>query len=192
MRFSPDDFDTYPGTVSEAANDRVPCLRFRPGSNGYARFVTRENFIPPIRIAGWLLPREANPSPGNRNFDGLHVHVGHVGNGRNYVASLLRRDQGAKINVEYGWRGYQNLRSTSNPLRWAAIRSGTGPELVFERLYHFHVDWLEDEIHTFLGNEAGTWEMHASIPKKYRIPFGSAGFRLDSLNVLGNFTVREL
>lgn len=192
MNFTPEEFATYPGTVSIVEHDRVPVLRFQPGSDGYGRFVTKEHFIPPVSIAGWFQVRKGPESPGNRSFDGIHIHVGHIGNSRNYVASILRRDRGAKINIEYGWRGYQNIYSASEPDKWAAIRIGTGPELVWTRTYFWKVNWLENEIQTFLANEMGSWRMDARIEDHQRIPSGALGFRLDSIDALGDFTIREL
>jgi len=179
---TPSTFVTYPGTVTEAENDRVPALRFSPGPSGYARFATREWFIPPVRVAGTLQITESVRSPGNRGLDGLHIHLGHAGNSRNYVASLVRRDRNMKVAVEYGWLGYQTLVGS-----WDA----SGPALVSGRTYHFDVTWTDSRIETWLASEAGVWTMTADIPDDRRIPAGAVGLRLDSLEAVGNFTVKQ-
>ena len=176
-------FNTYPGTVDTTIHDRVPALRFTPGTNGYGRYVTDETFIPPVQVAGWMqLRRWSGPrSPGNAQLDGLHVHLGHIGNARNYVASMVRRDGHAKLAVEYGWSGYHTVR-------W----QNDGPELVTDRVYLFDVRWLPDRIETTVSSEAGVWEMVGDIPPERRIPQGSVGFRLDNLVGVGGLTVRNL
>jgi hypothetical protein len=176
------EFETYPGSVQEVVEDRVSALRFVPGSNGYARFVTVERFVPPLRIAGWIKPREwsGTNTPDDPRFDGIHIHVGHVGNSRNYVCSLVRRDGGMKIAVEYGWRGYKSLDTTRN-----------GPELVWERVYHFEVLWQRNKITTFLGNEMEVKKMSGKIPKSRLIPYGQVGLRLDNVDALGGLAIRQ-
>ena len=177
-------FVTYPGVTSGVTFDRVPATQFSPGANGYARFVTRKAYTPPLRMAGWLQLRDVwngNKTPGNHDLDGLHVHVGHIGNARNYVASLVRRDSHAKVAVEYGWQGYTTLN-------W----ENAGPEFVPNRVYMFEVVWKPDKITTWVGNEVGEWTMKAKIPRGKRIPLGTVGFRLDNLIAVGDFVVGDV
>ena len=175
-------WNTYPGEVDTVTYDRVPAFRFTPGANGYARFVTQETFVPPVRMAGWMQLRKwsGNRTPDSAVFDGLHLHAGHVGNGRNYVASLVRRDGHAKIAAEYGWRGYTTLK-------WQSA----GPELVTDRVYLFDLVWTDTKILTTVSSEAGVWSMAAKIPKDRRIPAGSVGFRLDNFVGVGDVTIKE-
>lgn len=173
-------FHTYPGMVDEVIEDRVPALRFQPGDKGYARFVSLDSYTPPVKISGWMKLEDVHGS--SKNTDGLHVHVGHIGNARNYVCSLVRRDNNAKIAVEYGWRGYRTL---------TGMWHGTGPEFVSRRTYLYEVVWDRSRITTWVGNETGQWTMEAKIPEDRYLPMGSIGFRLDNLTGTGNMTVRE-
>ncbi len=178
LSLKPEDFVTYPGVVSSEVVDRVPALRFTPGDNGYARFVTKEHFIPPVRVAGWIKIDPGESVKGHK-FDGIHVHLAHVGNDRNYVASIMRRDGNAKLAVEYGLNGYHSL--TYNE----------GPEFMPGKLYLYNILWEEGKLTSWLGSETSFHEMSAEIPKSLYIPQGSVGFRLDNLNVTGAMTVRQ-
>jgi hypothetical protein len=174
------DLDTYPGVATNASFDRVPCLRFTPPAGSrYARFVTRRRFLPGLKVAGWFALNKWSDHEGP--YDGIHLHVGHVGNGRNYVASVLRRDGHSKVAVEYGWKGYTTLAAL-----W-----GTGPAFVYQRVYHWEITWERDRIRTWVGNEVGAWEMDAPIPAGRVIPYGSVGFRLDNVDAFGHYAVKE-
>ena len=175
-------FHTYPGTATRTLHDRVPVWDFAPGPNSYSRFVTHDTHAPPLTVEGWLQPyRWADRhTPDNPRFDGIHVHVGHLGNSRNIVASLVRRDGGHKIATELGWRGYHSHVSARG-----------GPELVIGRTYLYRLHWAHDRIVTTVWNEVGTWTQDGPIQPAWAMPGGHVGLRLDNLHVRGELTIRE-
>lgn len=166
----------YSGTVTPTVLDGADGWTASPNGNGNLRIVTPQILTPPLVVAGWIKPtvdRTYHPT------DGVHVHVGHAGNDRNYVASLVRRDGRMAVKAEYGWRGYRSLAYHND-----------GPALLVGRTYLFRVEWHPDRITTWLGNEAGAWTMEAKIPDDRIIPAGTVGFRLDRLECQIGFTVR--
>ena len=174
---------SWHGSNEPAVSDQGRCVRYLPAVSGHSRHATVGRWVPPVRVAGWarLSPWAGSRTSLGSGFDGLHVHCGYVGNGRNYVASLVRSDGHAKVAVEFGWAGYSTLA-------W----QNAGPELVMDRVYLFQVDWLEDRIVTSVSSEAGVWEMTGDIPADRRLPMGAVGLRLDNLACVAAFEVRAL
>ncbi len=177
------DWTSYPGKVGTATVDRVTVDTFTPGDTGYSRHVTTGSFIPPVKLAGWArLSRWHGPrTTDSAVYDGLHIHLGHVGNDRNYTVTLVRRDGNTKIAVEYGWLGYESL-----------AYSRSGPELVDDRVYLFEILWLPNKITSWVASEAGVHTMSAKVPERRRIPAGQVGFRLDNFQASGQMTVRSV
>lgn len=173
---------SYHGTVEHTTFDGQPCWRLVPAASGHSRHVTWQVFQPPVRVAGWVFPREWDGAhtSADPKFDGIHVHVGHVGNARNYVASLVRRDGHAKVAVEFGWRGYETLANQD-------VR----PDLVWGRTYMLQIDWLPDRIVTTVLDEMGRYTMDAAVPPDRQIPCGSVGLRLDNVDALAYLTVER-
>ena len=85
---------SWHGDNQPAEWDQGRCVRYTPAASGHSRHATVGRWVPPVRVAGWLRMTgwDGQRTSLSDGFDGAHVHVGYVGNGRNYVCSLVRRD----------------------------------------------------------------------------------------------------
>ena len=182
-------WQSYHGSADAVEFDQAPCIRFTPQASGHSRHHTPDYWVPPIRVAGWVRIAEDR---GDGPYDGIHLHVGHLGNDRNYVASLVRRDGQAVISREYGWRGYDDMDRVTE-----------GPEFLEHRVYLVRVDWWEDRIVAVVADWTSTKTLEGEIPleagtgpytgtHRPRIPAGAVGIRGDGLVLQAGLAVRSL
>ena len=188
------DWRSYHGNWESDVFDQAECQKFIPSRFGHSRHVTPNFFVPPIVVAGWIrIAEDREGLTGNNSaFDGIHLHVGHLGNDRNYVASLVRRDGHSVISREYGWRGYDDIDREPN-----------GPEFLLHRVYVFQVLWKIDEIWAKVSDWGVTREFGGLIPRlantgpsagthRPLIPAGAIGIRGDNLILQAGLAVREI
>ena len=180
---------SYHGSHEQTEHDQQPAIRWTPQDSGHSRHVTTTVWVPPVVVAGWITVEDADP---DEPWDGIRLHLGHMGNNRNYVVDLVRPDGDMVISREYGWRGYDDLNRTSD-----------GLDLTEWGTYLVRVEWGTDRIVAEVANEIATKTLAADIDLEAkqgehegshvpRIPAGAVGWRLDHLTAVGQLTVREL
>ena len=183
------DWLSYHGSHQADEFDQAPCTRFTPQTSGHSRHHTPGYYVPPVRLAGWVRIAEDH---GDHDYDGIHLHVGHCGNDRNLVASLVRRDGQAVLSREFGWRGYDDMD-----------RLASGPEFLEGRVYMVRVDWHETRIAAVVADWTGTWTLSGDIPLTAEtgphegthrpvIPAGAVGIRGDNVTLQAGLVVRAL
>ena len=182
---------SYHGSHESTEWDQQPAVRWQPQSSGHSRHVSEETFIPPVVITGWVHLESVDPQ---QPWDGVKVHLGHLGNNRNYVVDLVRPDNHMVISREYGWRHYDDLDGS---------RRTDALNLTQHGVYVFRIDWQPEFIRAEVANEIATVAVEAQIKRVSEqgrsegshvpvIPFGSVGVRLDHITALGQLQVREM
>jgi len=191
-------FRTYHGSIEPMVFRQAPAFRLTPQASGHMRLHTKETYQAPVRANWWIYTTgEMRPggTTGSPGLDGLHIHFGHFDNDTNYNAHIVRRDGHAKVDLEFGLRGYQALkffRDTGLPLRmW--------------RRYHFDLTWLREHVSIRVvsdhpsssdNNRNGVGVEQTEIVQElpsYGPRFGHIGMRLDNIaTIMGGFVVREL
>ena len=182
---------SYHGSHEPAEWDQQPATRFTPQWSGHSRHTSRTVFIPPVVVAGWMRVEDADPQ---NPWDGISLHLGHIGNDRNYIINLVRPDNHMVISREYGWRHYDDLDGS---------RRTDGLDLTVGGVYVYRVEWHPTSIVATVANEIATVTIAANIGTTSEqgrsegshvpiIPCGAVGWRLDHLTAAGQTVVREL
>jgi hypothetical protein len=188
----------YHGSIEATHFRQAPAYRLDPQPSGHMRLHTVESYQAPVQASWWIYTTgdmRPNGTTGNPALDGLHVHFGHFDNDLNYNAHVVRRDGHAKVDLEFGLRGYQALR-----FFWDG-----GLPLRMWRRYHFDVTWLRERIEIQVvsdhpsspeNNRVGADVEHASLAyplPEYGPKFGHFGMRLDNIMAItGGIHVRSL